>query len=330
MEIVRTTAGIAAKIKHIVASGNGRRVAIVAFIGSDGLKLVGGPSAAEGLEVYCWDNPLSTRPQGIRDLFRSGAKIGFVTNLHMKIFWSEKAGYLVGSANLSQSALNDEQTGTLLELAVFDKNAAHFPVADVLRQLYNRGVRKVESHADIDEFAKRCGKQPSGRRNRITKKREAPSFDAYMQKGGPAFSYCGWCSDAKSSKREMEAAAAVHYKTLHTIEKPRASLVRQSIEVTKGKHHKAWILEFYIGPRGQIGRLDWLYAHTEVPRARKIKTKIEVRGISRPEVPPFELGSSQFKRRFSAFLKQRFSNIDEAEGTFNPSDFRRFENNGPD
>ena len=117
--ILRSAGAISKKIRDVLHPSNGRRVVLVAFVGADALTLIGGKRAAKALDLYCWDDPNGTSPQGIRNLFRAGASIRFVSGLHMKLYWSQKAGYVLGSANLSRGALGEAQAQSLLELAVY-------------------------------------------------------------------------------------------------------------------------------------------------------------------------------------------------------------------
>jgi len=90
------------KVKSVLSNRNGKRFALVAFVGRDALDFVEQPS---GLSVFCWPNVIATNPDGIKALLDGGARVYFVDRLHMKLFWSEKGGAVIGSCNLTSNAL---------------------------------------------------------------------------------------------------------------------------------------------------------------------------------------------------------------------------------
>lgn len=325
--ILTTTKRIAKTIKEILAARNGRRVAIAAFVGADALDFIGGKAAASGLEIYCWDRPGLTNPTGLRRLFKADARIYFVKQLHMKIFWSERGGYLLGSPNLSASALDGDRASNLLEIARYDPDALSFPIHNVLKQLHHHGVREVTSHRDIDDFADRCGLLPANHERDVTSY-VTPSFDDYLADGGQAFSYCPFLDWVEYNSAERQAAVNARNKAFGAHDEPDDSLIRGSAVTRKGKHHKKWILSFRSRDSRSVSDLAWVYVHTEVEAGNSQKTKLEVKGIARPEAPPFDLKTSDFKKRFRSYLRHRYKDLLEAEGTFNLSDFLAFENRG--
>lgn len=91
-------------LRALTSAESGRRIIISAYVGSDPLEYIADPA---GVDVYCSNNPVGTDPDGIEDLLREGATVWFVPRLHAKVYWSENAGALIGSANLSTGALGD-------------------------------------------------------------------------------------------------------------------------------------------------------------------------------------------------------------------------------
>jgi hypothetical protein len=79
-----------------VLSAPGKRIIAVGFVGADPLEWL--PIDCAGIEVLCWDKPGATQPQGIDAL---------IEELHAKIYWSEGAGAVIGSSNLSANGLGD-------------------------------------------------------------------------------------------------------------------------------------------------------------------------------------------------------------------------------
>lgn len=102
--VLYSSAEIHAKIKHLFGQpGRGdRRVAIVAYVGSDGEAYLPHP---KGLRVICSPSPGGTDPDTLRRLIQRGAVVKFSDGLHMKVYWSRHRGCLITSANASSSAL---------------------------------------------------------------------------------------------------------------------------------------------------------------------------------------------------------------------------------
>ncbi|MEO8360751.1 MAG: hypothetical protein ABI672_12040 [Vicinamibacteria bacterium] len=89
------------EVRRIFMRTRGRRVAIVAFVGSLAEAYLPKPA---GLELVCWPKAPGTNPKAIRALMRRGVVVKFARRLHMKVYWSESAGAVVASANLSTNA----------------------------------------------------------------------------------------------------------------------------------------------------------------------------------------------------------------------------------
>jgi hypothetical protein len=88
----------------------------------------------KGLIVYCWPNVAATNPDGVKDLISKGASVYFVERLHMKLFWSESGGAVVGSCNLTQNALGGGPS-SLWELAYHTSDSSEIQIDDILRKL---------------------------------------------------------------------------------------------------------------------------------------------------------------------------------------------------
>ena len=298
----------------------------MAFVGADALKYIGGEENANELELYCWDKPGSTSPAAIRELYREGAKIYFVDDLRMKVFWSQRGGFVLGSPNLSRAALDDSTKQNLLEIAAYFEDSTDLPLHNILKQLQHHGIRQVRSHADIDAFADRCNKLPKAARKTRQAKAKRLTFDAYMRNGGPKFSYVAWSEPEGLSKGEREAAAKARSEAFGVNEEPSDYFIDDAVVVTKGKHHRKWILTFRsIAPKRLAG-LKWIYAHAETPDGKYLKTKIQVKGLASPEPEPFDVGTSAFKTRFRDYIRNRYRrDVLDAEGPFNQADFLGFE-----
>lgn len=113
MKIIRTPNQIRSAIRSVLSDSSCRRIIAVAFVGTDALSYL--PDNPAGIELYCWPKAGGTNPDAIDQLLEAGVNVKFVRKLHMKLYWGEKRGAVIGSANLTNNALSD--TG-LQELAV--------------------------------------------------------------------------------------------------------------------------------------------------------------------------------------------------------------------
>jgi hypothetical protein len=100
------------EIRRIFDTEPGRRVAIVAFVGSHDDAYLPKPN---GLELVCWPKAPGTNPKALRTLIKKGVSVRFADRLHMKVYWSEAQGAVVASANLSTNAYG---AGNLKEAGV--------------------------------------------------------------------------------------------------------------------------------------------------------------------------------------------------------------------
>lgn len=113
---------IRAAVQKIMRSNAERKLAIVAFVGAGADRyIIGDADNAKDLQVICWDKAGCTSPETIRTLKGKGVQVGFVHDLHMKLYWGKGRGAVIGSANLSDNGLGD---GGLHELAVWVPDSA--------------------------------------------------------------------------------------------------------------------------------------------------------------------------------------------------------------
>lgn len=111
VKILYSSNEVRREIRRVLAPG-GRRVAAVAFVGSGAEAYLPSP---KGLELYCWPEASATNADTVEHLMARGVRAYFVPRLHMKVFWSERRGAVIASANLSTNALG---SGGLKELGV--------------------------------------------------------------------------------------------------------------------------------------------------------------------------------------------------------------------
>ena len=114
MEILYTSDAIRSALASLFAHPATRRVAVVAYVGRRAASFLPHP---EGVEVFCRPQAGATSTEGVRDLLEAGARVQFVDDLHAKVYWAEGRGAIVGSANLSNNALDGDrlhEVGVLL------------------------------------------------------------------------------------------------------------------------------------------------------------------------------------------------------------------------
>ena len=115
-DILIGNAAIRTAVQTIMRPPAARKIVVVAFVGTGATRYILGPARqASRLQVICWDKEGCTSPKEIRTLRERGAAVRFAQDLHMKLYWSQGHGAVIGSANLSDNGLGD---GGLHELAV--------------------------------------------------------------------------------------------------------------------------------------------------------------------------------------------------------------------
>ena len=115
-EILVGNEAIRNAVRDIMRSRDAKKIIVVAFVGAGAERYILGRTAnANRLQVICWDKEGCTNPETIRTLRDRGVQVRFARNLHMKLYWAENRGAVIGSANLSNNGLGDKG---LHELAV--------------------------------------------------------------------------------------------------------------------------------------------------------------------------------------------------------------------
>src|SRR4051812_23758 len=97
-KLLYTSSDVRSAVIDLFSNSKGRRVAVVGFVGAGAESYLPKP---EGIELYCWPKAGGTNPNMLRTLAKRKVEIRFVDSLHMKVFWAEKRGAVVTSANLS-------------------------------------------------------------------------------------------------------------------------------------------------------------------------------------------------------------------------------------
>lgn len=103
--VLSKASDIRSAIRSVLDDGASKRIVMVAFVGTGAEEYLPAPS---GLEIICWDKEGCTDPDTIRELRERNVSVYFAANLHMKVYWSEHRGAVIGSSNLSGNGLGDE------------------------------------------------------------------------------------------------------------------------------------------------------------------------------------------------------------------------------
>lgn len=114
MKLLLNANDIRNAIRKVLRDSSDDRIIAVGFVGAEPLEWLPSP---EGIELYCWPRVGATHPDGIDKLLAANVNVHFVDRLHTKIYWGRNSGTVIGSANLSHSALDDDgliEAGVLL------------------------------------------------------------------------------------------------------------------------------------------------------------------------------------------------------------------------
>lgn len=257
-----------------------RRIVISGFVGAGASVYIPKP---QGVTIVCWPKAGGTNPDTVRSLLRRDADVRFADNLHMKVYWAEGRGALVGSANLSTNALG---SGQLKELMVA-LPAKAVPIDRLLRSVKSRPVTPVE--------LKKLDREH----------RKLARYVGWSSRPPMPTDFCDWFnsphrSDWKLGWWEVETAFSAASK-----QKARADYDRQPRVAICGRRSDYapydWILSFELTSR-RVRKPEWVFADFVVngSAAKHDRTPFEAVQVSSSRelpLPPFIID-----RRFSQTL----------------------------
>jgi hypothetical protein len=282
MRVLHTSAEIHEEIFRIFRRVRQRRVALVAYVGKGAVSQLPNP---KGLELYCWPQAPGTHPAAIEKLQELEADVYFAPRLHMKVYWSERDGAVIGSANLSDNALG---AGDLREVAVAVPSSS--VDIDLLIELA-RG-RLVDDDA-LDELRQATAKwnqkrPPQGSiKTTFAEWYDQPrhkrwKWDYVNDSGG------GISRRAKKAVRHLNPAWTPH----------------NYVYCSRGRFKaKDWILKATLGRGGQLMSPRWLFVECVVLVGKRDPVyepeypyqAVQARELSSCPAPPFEL-TAEFNR----------------------------------
>jgi hypothetical protein len=222
IEILYTSEQVRRAVRSVFRA-NGRRVAIVGFVGKGAEAYLPRPS---GLELYCWPAPGATSAVAIRKLQKLGVDIAFANRLHAKLYWSKRGGAVIASANLSTNAYGH---GNLKEL----------------------GVRVPSRVVDIDKVIRSIGGTPVTSAALEALKRANGKLVTFGRGRAPARTFREWYEQGRSRDGWLLAFA-----TGHT---PSAKRLRERV---KKEHHVRTIANWLNCHRGEVQEDDYVLVFT--------------------------------------------------------------------
>jgi hypothetical protein len=182
MEILSTNRQIREKIRWVLGDPRDERIVLVAFVGANPLRFLKHP---KGIKLYCWLTVPGTNPKGLWALRGEGVELFAVDKLHTKLYWSRKRGAVLGSANLSERALND---GSQFELAVY-LPANTIDAKAFAKKFIATSIDKPEIEHLDEEYNLYALRNPSSARKALL---SPQSFFDWYTTGGAKWRLYGW------------------------------------------------------------------------------------------------------------------------------------------
>ena len=275
MKALYTTAEVRRQIRHVHGPGGGRRVVVVAFVGSGADAYLPKPA---GVELYCWPQATATSADTLAKLIKRGAEVKFVDRLHVKVFWSERRGAVVCSANLSTNALG---AGDLKEAGVFVRSG--FDIARLLRGLRTRPATEeaLEALRQANRAAAAAGKGP--------RSASAPTFLEWLAaRPKPRWVLSTYDGHVPASKRAKEVA----------LEDRGQRDPEQWLSVSRGSVGPEEFMLAVECDGAKFRSADWLYVHRVVRVDRRERSYVDGYAYQAVQVypnracppPPFAIG----------------------------------------
>ncbi len=291
MKILYTSGEVHKAIKQVLANGQRRRIAVVAYLGESAEAFLPAP---KGMKIICSPEPGATSPRSVRSLISKGADLQFADDLHAKVYWSD-GGCVITSANASGRALgrsNQKEAGVLIN------NSAVVDIERLIREVKPYAV--TQQNVDRLEMRDREIRRALGLNNEKEIKRSFLQW--YQTKYRESWKIGWWCGSDLEVARSAREVAERDY----AIAEPEGAL---SVAKSQVRKHD-WLLCFEITGRG-VRSLEWMFVDFVVPVDPMDKLAyqddnpfqaIQVHKWSRYPKPPFDLDRA-FKVAFAAAAK---------------------------
>jgi hypothetical protein len=290
LEVLHTSDEVKTKIRAIFRDSSTRRVAVVAYVGRGAKAYLPNP---KGLELYCWPQPGATSARAVRQLQRLGVNVFFADRVHMKVFWAQGKGAVVGSANLSDNALG---VGGLHEAGVF------VPASKVRIDSLIKRVKPAEvTPAALLRLSTAEANRAPRRGGAPRRASSAPSFAEWFEserRKGWKWGYFDYYVQHGFSRR---ARAAVH-EIDPTLDPTQAVFCRRSQYEDGG-----WILYVRLTKGGLLTVPKWVFVHRVVLVEKRDRVydaefpfqAVQAHPLRHCPTPPFSIDG-----RFRAALRE--------------------------
>lgn len=281
--LLYNSGAIHARIKHIFGqpSRDDKRVALVAYVGTDGEKYLPHP---EGLRLICNLSAGGTDPDTLRQLLRRKAKIEVSDRLHMKVYWSKNRGCVITSANASSNALG---RNGLKEAGIFLPSQA----VDIDRLIRYANPRKLRE-GDLRRLDMESREHGKLFRKPLGINTHAADFIKWYSSPHRSAWKIAWIDDEVAGN-----AVAVKEQTQSEYghKEPQSWATCRKNRVRKND----WLLAF-----GTVGWVDWLFTDFVVkvsPREKRYYSRqfpyhaVQVNSPAKYPLPPFQI-TPKFKK----------------------------------
>lgn len=277
----------------VLSDPSDRRVAISAFVGDGAEAFLRSP---KGILLVCWPSPTGTNPRAVRVLMSKGVNVRFSDSLHMKVYWSNRRGAIITSANLSTNALG---AGGLKEVGV-KLPAGALDIERILSSLRMRPVRRTE----LDRLDRQRDKYLVRSQTSAPAAQRRDSFRDWFKSPMRKRWLLGSWGDpnfvlAKSTRDLLKAQEGVTSAYLY--------LTAGKGRVKEGQ----WLLHFKLSPSSAT-MIRWMYADhvIRVPRSDKKAYDpeypcqvVQVRSPRHYPPPPFHI-DARFRSALNAAVRQ--------------------------
>jgi hypothetical protein len=293
MTLLYNSSAVRRAVVDLLSDPSDRRVAISAFVGDGAEAFLRSP---KGILLVCWPNPTGTNPRAVRVLMRKGVKVRFSDSLHMKVYWSNRRGAIITSANLSTNALG---AGGLKEVGV-KLPPGEFDIDRTLSSLKMRPVTRTE----LDRLDRQRDKHLVKIQTSVPAALRRDSFrDWYESPMRKRWLLGSWVDPeftvAKSTRDLLKAQEGVTSAYMY--------LTAGKGRVQEGQ----WLLYFKLSPTSAT-MIQWMYADhvIRVPRSDKKAYDreypyqvVQVRSPRHYPAPPFHI-DTRFRSALSAAVRQ--------------------------
>ena len=288
MQVLYKSSQIRNTITELLRTSTGRRVVVVAFVGSDSEMYLPKP---QGIELVCWPQPGSTNPNAIREFIGRGVAVSFAPLVHGKLYWTSDKGAVITSANLSKAAFGPSgqiEFGVFVEPGKVDINK-------VLQQIKARPASSKDLRNLEQAHHEHIKRNPSD----TIRSARARDFNDWFRTEASIREQWKWLTFEYSGIKLSTTAKSL-LKTEYG-----NTQCHSWISANRGDYQRnEWLLCLEEAPK-RLGRVSWMFAHhvLRVPRSERKKLNdgfesqvLQVGPLNRYEQPPFSVAIGPVQR----------------------------------